>query len=85
MPGLCYPVWAGGIGFDYRLGMAVPDKWIKLLKEVPDDEWRMGDIVYTLMNRCIPGSPFVFVFPLFSLFFGYTPHASAQAVLHSLP
>jgi len=29
MPALCRPVEEGGVGFDYRLGMAIPDKWIK--------------------------------------------------------
>lgn len=33
MPTLCRPVEEGGVGFDYRLAMAVPDMWIKLLKE----------------------------------------------------
>ena len=33
MPTLCRPVSEGGIGFDYRLAMAIPDMWIKLLKE----------------------------------------------------
>lgn len=33
MPTLCRPVEEGGIGFDYRLAMAIPDMWIKLLKE----------------------------------------------------
>jgi 1,4-alpha-glucan branching enzyme len=33
MPTLCRPVQEGGAGFDYRLAMALPDKWIKLLKE----------------------------------------------------
>lgn len=32
MPGLCMPVSAGGFGFDYRLAMAIPDYWIKILK-----------------------------------------------------
>ena len=32
MPGLCRPVAEGGLGFDYRLNMAAPDKWIELLK-----------------------------------------------------
>ena len=36
MPGMCIPIADGGIGFDYRLGMAIPDFWIKQLKEVPD-------------------------------------------------
>ena len=30
MPALCRPIDEGGIGFDYRLGMAIPDKWIKV-------------------------------------------------------
>jgi len=32
-PTLSRSVKDGGIGFDYRLAMAIPDKWIKLLKE----------------------------------------------------
>lgn len=51
MPALCRPVTEGGVGFDYRLGMAIPDKWIKLLKEVSDDDWNIGNIVHTLTNR----------------------------------
>jgi 1,4-alpha-glucan branching enzyme len=31
--------------------MAIPDKWIKLLKEVKDDDWDMGNIIHTLTNR----------------------------------
>lgn len=33
MPGICRSVAEGGQGFDYRLAMAIPDMWIKLLKE----------------------------------------------------
>lgn len=51
MPALCRPTIHGGGGFDYRLGMAIPDMWIKLLKEFKDDEWNMGHIVHTLTNR----------------------------------
>lgn len=51
MPALCLPVELGGLGFDYRLGMAIPDMWIKLLKEKSDDEWNMGNICHTLTNR----------------------------------
>ncbi|KAK5816797.1 glycoside hydrolase [Linnemannia elongata] len=51
MPTLCRPVTEGGVGFDYRLSMAVPDMWIKLLKEKSDDEWDIGNIVFTLTNR----------------------------------
>lgn len=31
--------------------MAIPDKWIELLKHVPDDNWDIGNIVHTLTNR----------------------------------
>ncbi|KAL3240088.1 1,4-alpha-glucan branching enzyme [Nakaseomyces bracarensis] len=50
-PTLCLPRSAGGGGFDYRLAMALPDMWIKLLKTKSDDEWDMGHIVHTLINR----------------------------------
>ena len=39
MPGLAAPQAAGGIGFDYRLSMGVPDLWIKLLKDTRDEDW----------------------------------------------
>jgi 1,4-alpha-glucan branching enzyme len=51
MVGMGRPVAEGGIGFDYRLAMGVPDYWIKLLKEKKDEEWKLGDIFQTLMNR----------------------------------
>ena len=51
MPLLCVPSEVGGVGFDYRLSMAIPDMWIKLLKHKKDDEWDMGNIVHTLINR----------------------------------
>lgn len=51
MPTLCRPVSEGGIGFDYRLAMAIPDKWIELLKEARDEDWDIGNIVHTLTNR----------------------------------
>eukprot|EP01138_Halocafeteria_seosinensis_P013001 gb/GECG01013279.1/.p1 GENE.gb/GECG01013279.1/~~gb/GECG01013279.1/.p1 ORF type:complete len:764 (+),score=81.02 gb/GECG01013279.1/:1-2292(+) len=51
MPGTCRPVSEGGLGFDFRLAMAIPDKWIELLKEYRDEQWDMGDIVFTLVNR----------------------------------
>jgi len=51
MPGLCRPLEEGGTGFDYRLSMAVPDMWIKYVKELQDEEWSMGHIVHTLTNR----------------------------------
>ncbi|KAJ3741505.1 glycoside hydrolase family 13 protein [Lentinula detonsa] len=51
MPLLCIPTDRGGVGFDYRLSMAVPDMWIKLLKHKSDDEWDLANIVHTLTNR----------------------------------
>ncbi len=51
MPTLCRPIEEGGFGFDYRLNMSVPDKWIELLKEHKDEDWNMGNICYTLTNR----------------------------------
>jgi 1,4-alpha-glucan branching enzyme len=51
MVGMARPVAEGGIGFDYRLAMGVPDYWIKLLKEKRDEEWGLGDIFRTLLNR----------------------------------
>lgn len=51
MPALCLPVSMEGIGFDYRLGMAIPDMYIKLVKEKKDEQWDMGNIVHTLVNR----------------------------------
>ena len=51
MPLLGVPVSKGGLGFDYRLSMAIPDMWIKLLKDSTDDKWDFGDICFTLTNR----------------------------------
>ncbi len=51
MPGMCQKIDDGGIGFDYRLGMAIPDFWIKMLKEVPDEEWNMWQIWEIMTNR----------------------------------
>ncbi|XP_078433925.1 starch branching enzyme 2.1 isoform X1 [Wolffia australiana] len=50
MPAFCIPVQDGGVGFDYRLHMAVADKWIEMLKK-SDEFWGMGEIVHTLTNR----------------------------------
>lgn len=51
MPGICRPISEGGQGFDYRLAMALPDMWIKILKHTQDEDWKIADIVYTLENR----------------------------------
>lgn len=51
MPTLCRTVADGGIGFDYRLSMFIPDMWIKTLKELKDEQWNMGHIAFSLTNR----------------------------------
>ena len=51
IPGLCLPVEQGGIGFDYRLAMGEPDMWIKLIKEVSDENWDMGHLWAELTSR----------------------------------
>lgn len=51
MPGLCHQIDDGGIGFDYRLAMGIPDYWIKLLKEKSDEDWSMTDLYHRLVDR----------------------------------
>lgn len=51
MPGLALPLEDGGNGFDYRFAMGIPDYWIKLLKEVPDEQWPLGHLWFELNNR----------------------------------
>lgn len=49
-PGLCRPLEEGGVGFGYRLAMAIPDMWIKLIKQCRDEDWNVADIAYKLTN-----------------------------------
>ena len=51
MPGLAVPVDHGGLGFDYRMAMGLPDFWIKTNKEKSDDEWDVGDIFHQLTSK----------------------------------
>ena len=51
MPGMCVPLKDGGIGFDYRLSMGLPDLWIKLIKEYSDENWDMAKLWYELISR----------------------------------
>ena len=51
MPGLACPQKDGGVGFDYRLAMGIPDFWIKYIKEVKDEDWKAGHILYEMTNR----------------------------------
>lgn len=47
MPGMCLPLEYGGIGFDYRLAMGMPDFWEKALQK-RDEDWDMGHMWYEL-------------------------------------
>ncbi|OFY27143.1 MAG: 1,4-alpha-glucan branching protein [Bacteroidetes bacterium RIFOXYA12_FULL_35_11] len=51
MPGLASPLDDGGYGFDYRLALGTPDYWIKLIKEVRDEDWHVGDMFYRLSDK----------------------------------
>lgn len=42
MPGMCLPIEDGGVGFNYRLAMGMPDMWIKTVKEKKDEDWYIG-------------------------------------------
>lgn len=49
-PGLATSINDGGIGFDYRLNMAIPDFWIKSLKDIRDENWNIYDIILVYIN-----------------------------------
>jgi 1,4-alpha-glucan branching enzyme len=51
MPGLTAPLEDGGLGFDFRLGMGIPDFWIKQLKEKKDEDWSIWELWNTLNDR----------------------------------
>ena len=51
MPGLANKFTDGGIGFDYRMAMGIPDFWIKTIKEKKDEDWKPTAIFWELTNR----------------------------------
>ncbi len=51
MPGMCLPIEDGGVGFDFRLAMGIPDMWIKLLKNCRDEDWNMYHIWHELSSH----------------------------------
>lgn len=51
MPGLANSQDNGGIGFDYRFAMGVPDYWIRLVKDYTDEDWPIGHLWFELNNR----------------------------------
>ena len=51
MPGMCRTIEDGGIGFDFRLGMAIPDFWIRLLEDERDEDWNIEEMWSVMTNR----------------------------------
>ncbi len=51
LPELATPFKEGGMGFDYRMAMGIPDFWIKYIKEVKDEDWKAGHIFWEMTNR----------------------------------
>ena len=51
LPELAVPFNDGGMGFDYRMAMGIPDFWIKYIKEVKDEDWKAGHIFWEMTNR----------------------------------
>ncbi|QZE14266.1 alpha amylase C-terminal domain-containing protein [Halosquirtibacter laminarini] len=51
LPGLAEENENGGLGFDYRMAMGVPDFWIRMVKDTPDTDWSMGDIFHQLTSH----------------------------------
>ncbi|MDO5510239.1 MAG: alpha-amylase family glycosyl hydrolase [Weeksellaceae bacterium] len=51
MPGACRPIKEGGLGFDYRLAMGIPDFLFDLVGKVKEQNWHMGHLYYSLTNR----------------------------------
>jgi 1,4-alpha-glucan branching enzyme len=47
MPGMCLPIEDGGIGFDYRLAMGMPDFWVSTMK-MNDYDWDMRRLWHEL-------------------------------------
>ena len=47
MPGMCRPAREGGIGFDYRLAMGMPDFWIQQAKK-RDEDWDLRGLWHEL-------------------------------------
>ena len=50
-PGLCLPIAWGGVGFNDRLNMGVPDLWIRLTKDSREQDWDMFHLWYELTTR----------------------------------
>ncbi len=51
MPGLGAPMEVGGLGFDFRLSMGMPDCWFKLAADIRDEDWSMNWLWHELTNH----------------------------------
>ncbi len=51
MPGCASPLKDGGMGFNYRMAMGIPDYWFKLAADTRDEDWHVGDLYYKLTDR----------------------------------
>ncbi|MEZ5081946.1 MAG: alpha amylase C-terminal domain-containing protein, partial [Bacteroidales bacterium] len=51
MPGLAAKIKEGGLGFNFRLGMGIPDFWIKYLKDCKDEDWNIFEMWNVLNDR----------------------------------
>ncbi len=51
MPGLAMSPKDGGVGFDYRFAMGIPDYWIRMIKDRRDEDWDMGNLWFELTQR----------------------------------
>ncbi|MEE4177552.1 MAG: alpha amylase C-terminal domain-containing protein [Bacteroides sp.] len=51
MPGLATSQALGGLGFDYRLAMGVPDYWIRTIKEQRIQFWHVSEMFNQLSNK----------------------------------
>lgn len=51
MPGLAAKFEDGGYGFNYRMAMNIPDYWIKIIKELRDEDWKPSSLLWETTNR----------------------------------
>jgi len=50
-PGMALPIADGGIGFDFRLGMGIPDFFEKNISKVPDEKLNLGELLHILRSK----------------------------------
>lgn len=51
MPGLAASISKGGVGFDYRLSMGVPDLWIEYVMDIKDEDWKVSRLYHELAQH----------------------------------